>query len=945
MIVDAFTRQAIEQDTVRVDLLRKDSSLVVTAKSYIYIDQGNGVHRTCVDFDIPEEPSGDMILRLACDGYQTTYKNIRVVWKKSPVELSEWDIPLRRISATKERKLGEATVTATKIKFYTKGDTLVYNADAFQLQEGSMLDALIAQLPGAELKSDGRILVNGKQVESLLLNGRDFFKGDNTVLLDNLPAYMVQKVKVYNKEGDMSRLLGEKVDDGQFVMDVALKRQYSIGWLSNAEAGYGTRDRYLGRLFAMRFTPQSHVSAFCNFNNVNDRRKPDGNGGWGDFDPSCGLTTTRRGGIDYNVYDKRDRFEFSGDAEVNYTDNDDIWGGTSTEFYSGGDVYHATSSAKRTKNLTVNTSHTFKVNPKRGISFSLSPTFDYTKKDYTNNYLNGSFSVQPLNDYTEVPDSLFSPAWTSTVKNLINRHSEQLMGNSRNTHGGLDFWTFFKLPYTNNGFSFDGGIHYTHHEEEQFNNYSNYCYDAGGTLQQDLRNRYHTRPQNNLKASVRGIFFWHWNKEIMLNPKYTFTYKHGDGDRMHYRLDFLEESDGQAQGWLPSHAENLLKALDTDNSYRYDLKVLQHTLTFDWQWQHDAYNDNGKRISSWNIRIMPYFILENNRFEYLGNTNQYILKDYFLPQANLRIKRNTKDYLHEWTLQATIRTSSPSMSNLVDKTFTNDPLNITHGNPNLKARTDYNLSLNYKSDKWMQRKERSLYANAGWKMTHNAVCFSYIYDKTTGVKTSTPTNMNGNWSTWLGGGFSTPIDKKRRFSLSSSTSLNYYITVDFSGTQEDVEALRSTTKTTSAGENLRLTYRYKKTTLGASGDVRYYHSTSDRTGFSDIDTWAIHYGLNAVIDLPWHLQFSTDLTMFTRRGYESSVMNRDDLVWNARLSKSLWKNRLTVMVDAWDILGNLSNINAGLNNQNRWEYFTNVIPRYALLRVVYRFNKQPKKIN
>lgn len=85
--------------------------------------------------------------------------------------------------------------------------------------------------------------------------------------------------------------------------------------------------------------------------------------------------------------------------------------------------------------------------------------------------------------------------------------------------------------------------------------------------------------------------------------------------------------------------------------------------------------------------------------------------------------------------------------------------------------------------------------------------------------------------------------------------------------------------------------------------------------------------------------------MFTRRGYESSMMNRDDLVWNARLSKSLWKNRLTVMVDAWDILGNLSNINAGLNSQNRWEYITNVIPRYALLRVVYRFNKQPKKIN
>lgn len=509
MIVDAFTRRAIEQDTVKVDLLRKDSTIVATAKSYIYIDRGNGVHRTCVDFDIPEHPSGDMILRLECYGYQTTYKNIHVVWKKSPVELSEWDIPLRRTSVMKERKLGEVTVTATKIKFYTKGDTLVYNADAFQLQEGSMLDALIAQLPGAELKSDGRILVNGKQVESLLLNGRDFFKGDNTVLLDNLPAYMVQQVKVYDKESDMSRMLGTKVDEGQYVMDVKLKRQYSIGWLGNTEWGYGTEKRYLGRLFAMRFTPQSRVSAFGNFNNVNDRRKPDGNGGWGDFDTSGGLTATKRGGMDYNVFDKRGRFEFSGDAEVNYTDNDNVWGGTSTDFYSGGDVYNVASSAKHSSSLAISTSHLFKVNPKTGISFSLAPTFDYTKKNYTSDYRNGSFSAQPFNDYTEVLDSLYSPDWTNTVRNLVRRNSEQSMGNSHHTHGGLSYWTFFKMPYSTNGISVDGGISYAHHEEKNFSNFDYRYYNGDASLQHDLRNRYDPAPENNFDASVRGVFFWH----------------------------------------------------------------------------------------------------------------------------------------------------------------------------------------------------------------------------------------------------------------------------------------------------------------------------------------------------------------------------------------------------------------------------------------------------
>lgn len=55
-----------------------------------------------------------------------------------------------------------------------KGDTLQFNADAFQLREGSMLDQLIAMLPGVELRTGGEIYVNGKKVQSLLVNGEDF---------------------------------------------------------------------------------------------------------------------------------------------------------------------------------------------------------------------------------------------------------------------------------------------------------------------------------------------------------------------------------------------------------------------------------------------------------------------------------------------------------------------------------------------------------------------------------------------------------------------------------------------------------------------------------------------------------------------------------------------------------------------------------------------------
>lgn len=947
-IVDAFTRQAINGE-VHCSLLRLDSTVIMTTKSYEHTDQGNGVIRTCFDFEVPEQTgTGHFLVKLEAKGYETVYKAAKLVWKSKPIEIYLWDIPMRRSSQKMfDKQLNEVVVTATKVKFYTKGDTLVYNADAFQLQEGSMLDALVAQLPGAELKPDGRIMVNGKFVESLLLNGRDFFKGDNTVLLDNLPAYMVHQVKVYTEESETSKLLGRKVDDGRFVMDVKLKRQYAIGWLANAEAGYGTENRYLGRFFAMRYTPQSRLSLFGNLNNVNDRRKPNGNGGWGDFDVSGGLTSTKRGGLDYSVFDKRDRFQLSGNADVTYTDNENAWGGSSTNFIPGGDVYNVTSSCTNSSNLSISTQHDLKFNfLQKHHAFSLSPSFNYQKSDYNYNFLNGTFGINPVSDYAAVLDSLFSPDWTTTIRHLIRRNGEQAVGNSRTTNGNMSFWSFFKIPYSQDGISVDGSLSCSDKRQDGFNHFL-YNHYENGNLQTDWRNRYNKSLQRNFGAQVRTKYFWHWNQEIMLNPSYTFNYKYESGDRMHYRLDVLDESADMPLGWLPSEAATLLQALDSDNSYEGLLHRYRYDLTLDWQWQHCSKTPQGRRTAGWNVQIRPSVVLEDNRFrftDFVGQKNeQQIHKTYVLPQVRLSLKRNTREFRHELNFAATLNSSSPSMTNLVNKTFAADPLNVTLGNPDLKQRTDIDLSFNYKSDHWLRHREQQLYGNAGWHCATNAISVSYIYDKQTGVTTSRPVNVDGNWNAWLNVGYVTPLDKPHRLTLTTNTAANYYHLVDFSGSNPTATPLRNTTQTAVLSEELRLNYRYRKVNVGVKGNAAWNRANANRNDFVNANTWNIHYGANAVVDLPWAFQLSTELTMFTRRGYESSTMNRDDLVWNARLSKNFLKNRLNLMLDAWDILGNLSNVNAGIDSRSRWEYYTNVIPRYVMLRLVYRFDKQPKK--
>ena len=97
------------------------------------------------------------------------------------------------------------------------------------------------------------------------------------------------------------------------------------------------------------------------------------------------------------------------------------------------------------------------------------------------------------------------------------------------------------------------------------------------------------------------------------------------------------------------------------------------------------------------------------------------------------------------------------------------------------------------------------------------------------------------------------------------------------------------------------------------------------------------------MNLPLGLQLSTDLTMYSHRGYATSSSNTNDLVWNARLSKTFTKAGLTFALDGFDILNQLSNISQVINSQGRTETYRNSLPRYIMAHVIYRLNKKPKK--
>ena len=249
----------------------------------------------------------------------------------------------------KPLELDEVVVKASKVKMVFRGDTIIYNADAFRLSDGSMLDALIEQLPGVELKGN-QILVNGRYVESLLVNGKDFFRGDPSVALQNLPAYMVNKVKVYEKEHEDAYITGT-LREKPLVVDVNLKKEFSTGWVSNVEAGYGTNNRYLGRMFGLLFTDQMRLAMFGNINNTSDTRQPGSRGEWNPSWQASGVTDMKLSGIGLRWDNKEETFGVETNLRVYGEDEHTESATSATNFYDDGDVYSRSRNKERDNQL------------------------------------------------------------------------------------------------------------------------------------------------------------------------------------------------------------------------------------------------------------------------------------------------------------------------------------------------------------------------------------------------------------------------------------------------------------------------------------------------------------------------------------------------------------------------------------------------------------------
>ena len=135
--------------------------------------------------------------------------------------------------------LDAASVSAVGNPIVVKKDTVEYNASSFKTTDNDMLEDLLKKLPGVEVSSDGSITANGESITKIMVDGKEFFMDDPQLASKNLPANMIEKVKVVERKSEQAMFTG--IDDGQeeFIIDLSIYKGMMDGWFGNAMAGGG----------------------------------------------------------------------------------------------------------------------------------------------------------------------------------------------------------------------------------------------------------------------------------------------------------------------------------------------------------------------------------------------------------------------------------------------------------------------------------------------------------------------------------------------------------------------------------------------------------------------------------------------------------------------------------------------------------------------------------
>ncbi|MFC4738837.1 carboxypeptidase-like regulatory domain-containing protein [Flavobacterium ponti] len=153
------------------------------------------------------------------------------------------------------------------------GDTIIYNSDSFTNGTERKLEDVLKKLPGVEVDNDGNITVEGKSVQKVMVEGKDFFDGDTKIATKNIPANALDKIQVLRNYNEVTNLKGLENNEENVALNIKLKEGKKNFWFGDITAGAGawdTEDRYLVNPKLFYYNPKISINVISNFNNIGE---------------------------------------------------------------------------------------------------------------------------------------------------------------------------------------------------------------------------------------------------------------------------------------------------------------------------------------------------------------------------------------------------------------------------------------------------------------------------------------------------------------------------------------------------------------------------------------------------------------------------------------------------------------------------------------------------
>ena len=957
LIMDGSNNEPMPGATV-VLLQPKDSTQVTGALSK---EDGQ--------FSLPAVKAGSYIMRISYVGYLAQYKNLTLPKGNKTINLGTFTLQ------ENSKMLKEADVVAMLAQVEMKADTFIYNADAYRLPEGSALEELVRKLPGAEVDDEGNIKINGKSISKIMVDGKEYFQNDTKMAMKNLPSKLIKKLKAYDKKSDYSRITG--IDDGEeeTVLDLSVKKGMKEGWVGNFDGAYGTEDRYSGKFNVNRFLDRSYLSVVGSRNNIND-----GGGRWG-WGNNGGITTSTMGGVTFAWENGKPDYsagllKMGGNVRYNSSDSESSTRTNSEMFLPSG-----SSQFSNSKNQGTNWNQNFNANfqlewfPDSLTNILFRPNFSHSNGSSFSDSRSVTFNQNPFDAGLTDP--------VEEYKKMADPNGIRVNGNERvnngnnynnNVNGELQINRRLWVPGRNLTLNL-GGSYSESNNESYSRSVVKYFQRTTDDLNADYQNT--ISPSKNYSYQGRLSYTEPILKGTVVQLSYQAQYRFQDSDREMMIYDKLEDA-LREKGLTDVSAVDLYNG--TYNGLPFSSYGIDFTmLTKDAQnSQYATYREFNQNV---NLMLRHNSKMENGQelFFNLGVNwqPQRTEMDYAKGVVDTSVVRKIQNWAPRFNVRWKISNTSqlrvryngsmsqPSMTNLIEVMDNSNPLYVSTGNAGLKSSWTDRFNLDYNN--YITEKQMGWNINGWVNLNRRTISNATIYDTESGISYSRPMNIDGGWNagTWMG--FNTAIDKGKHFNFNWNQNLNYsrnvgyissdldaqakqYVTgvVDMNGLFDYMERnsllKKATTRSTSIGENVRFNYRNDLIEVGVNSGMNYQHARNDMQKNGNRDTWSFSYGGNVVINTPWNLQFSSDISQQSRRGYDDASMNTNELIWNAQISQTFLKSKnATVSVQWNDILRQRSSISRNYSATNRSDTWTNAIHSYVMVHLIYRFNRLGNK--